>query len=429
VKGRGQCTAGRGILDDYRRVARVTVSTPHSQGGRGAIGIKPCVLIPTYDNERTIASVVRDSLEVCPDVFVVNDGATDNTPRILEELGGIVLLEHPTNRGKGAALLTGFREALERGFTHAVTLDSDGQHSAEKIAAFLEAARESPESIILGNRNFEGSGAGRGSRLGRKNSNFWTWVETGLRIPDTQTGFRCYPLESILDLHFVTTGFDFEIEVLIKAAWSGVKVESIPVPVRYFSGADRVSHLRPFVDFMRIARLNTRLVTMRLCLPPPYLELLVRREFRAKSRKERWRESCVELFQSEPGSPERAAISAGFGFFMGLTPLWGYQVILTLLLAHRLRLSKTVAVIASHISLPVLVPFIMYASLLFGRFLLGRDDGSVAVAIELETADLSAWLVGSFALAILTGVVGGTLVYLFLRNTRLLRTRGGARAR
>lgn len=387
------------------------------------------MVVPTYDNQRTVESVVRGVLEHCPDLFVVNDGASDDTPRILKGLEGFVLLEHPENRGKGAALLTGFRAASERGFTHAVTLDSDGQHPPEGIPAFLAAARETPEAIVLGDRDLKAAGAGRGSRLGRANSNFWTWVETGLRLPDTQCGFRCFPLKVVEDLHLVTTGFDFEIEVLVKAAWSGVPIRSIPAPVRYFSGAERVSHMRPFVDFMRIAHLNTRLVTMRLCLPPPYLALLVRRDFRAKPGKERWRESLVELFRREPGTPERVALSAGFGFFMGLTPLWGYQVILTLVLAHRLRLSKTIAVIASHVSLPVLVPFIVYGSLLFGRFLLGREDGAPTTSLELRGADLPAWILGSFTLALAGGLVGGALVYGLLWNARRLRERAGGRAR
>jgi glycosyltransferase involved in cell wall biosynthesis len=393
---------------------------------RADVRVRPCILIPTYDNVGTIAGVVEAALGVGLAVLVVNDGASDGTAELLRATPGITLLEHARNRGKGAALRTGFEAAWRAGFTHAVTLDSDGQHDPEWVPRFVAAAREDPLRLVLGNRDLAAAGAGRGSIWGRRNSNFWTWVETGLRLPDTQTGFRCYPLEALRARHFVRSGFDFELEVIVKLAWSGVPVHSIPIPVRYFTGGERVSHMKPLRDFLRIARMNTSLAAARICFPPPYLELATRSQFMALPRLERVRASFRELFVREPGSSGRIAVSAGVGFFIGLSPIWGYQILLTLLASHKLRLSKTVALLSAHVSLPPFIPIIVYASLVIGRVLLGEEGGPAPTSLDVAPRDLPAWVLGSFSLAAAAGLVGGTLVYLLVSSARRLRGRATA---
>lgn len=383
--------------------------------------VRACILIPTYNNERTVGDVIEAAKATGYPVFVVDDGATDETARIVRAAEGITLLAHEQNRGKGAALLTGFRAAHAAGFTHAVTLDSDGQHDPALVDDFVEAARREPVQLTLGNRDLVAAGAGKGSRWGRSNSNFWTWVETGLKLPDTQTGYRCYPLAEVLTRHYVTTGFDFELEVIVKAAWSGVKVDSVPIPVRYFAGEERVSHMRPVKDFLRIALMNTRLVMARLWLPGPYLEMVTRQSFQELPRGTRVRESFQELFVREPGTSARIGASAGVGFFIGLSPLWGYQVLLTILASHKLRLSKTVALLSAHISLPPLIPFILYLSLVIGRALLGEEGGPAPTSLEIAPRDFGAWVLGSFSLAAAVGVVGGLAIFLLVSSARRLR--------
>jgi glycosyltransferase involved in cell wall biosynthesis len=373
--------------------------------------VHACVVIPCFDHPRTVEAVVRGALEHCPSVVVVDDGSREAVPR----LPGARVVRHERNRGKGAALLTGFRLARESGCTHAITLDADGQHLPGDIPRLLEAARAEPGALVLGARDLRAAGAPRGSRAGLANSNFWTWVETGLRLPDTQTGFRCYPLEAIDKLRLTTSGYDLEIEVLIKAAWAGVPVASVPVGVLY--APDRVSHLRPFLDFLRIGRLNARLVFLRICLPAPFLAILVQRRFHEMSLRRRARESFAELFLREPGSSRRIALSAALGFFMGIAPIWGFQIAATLVAAHVTRLSKSVAVVASHISIPVFVPAILYLSLLLGRWALGRRT----TTLDLAPTDLPAWIAGSFLLAAIASVVGGLVVYLLVAGARRVR--------
>jgi len=143
----------------------------------------------------------------------------------------------------------------------------------------------------------------------------------------------------------------------------------------------------------------------------------VRKKFYAMSVGERLRTSFVDLFLREPGPPRRVALSVGLGLFMGLAPIWGFQIAATLLVAHVTGLSKPTAVVASHISIPVFIPAILYASLLLGRAALGEHAGEITT-IDLTPADFPAWIVGSLLLATAAAVVGGLLTYLVLRCVR-----------
>ena len=216
-----------------------------------------CVVIPTYNNEGTIAAVVADTLKVCSDVIVVNDGSTDNTSNILHTIEGITIVEYEKNRGKGHALKMGFRKALEMGFAYAITLDGDGQHYPHEIPQFLKANRQHPGVLIICNRNLAGIDRSKGSNFANKFSNFWFYVQTGCRLEDTQTGFRLYPLHKIYGLSLLTNRYEAELELLVFASWHGVQLVSIPVDVYYPPREERVSHFRPVWDFVRISILNT----------------------------------------------------------------------------------------------------------------------------------------------------------------------------
>ena len=216
-----------------------------------------CVVIPTYNNGGTITRVVRETLLECRDVIVVNDGSTDNTSSQLHQVEGITLIEYATNRGKGYALREGFKRALEMGFSYAITLDGDGQHYPSDICHFLTANQKHPGTLIIGSRRLEGVERSEGSKFANKFSNFWFWVQTGRKLPDTQTGYRLYPLKKLRGLSLLTSRYEAELELLVFASWHGTELVPIDINVYYPPREERVSHFRPGVDFARISVLNT----------------------------------------------------------------------------------------------------------------------------------------------------------------------------
>ncbi len=218
-----------------------------------------CVIIPTYNNERTIGKVIGDCLQWTDSVIVVNDGSTDATTGILYSYSnkGVKTIDNKTNKGKGKALKTAFEYAFSRGFKYAITIDADGQHYASDIPKFVNVIKNIPNALVIGSRNLKANGMPSENTFANKFSNFWFMVQTLQRIPDTQTGFRLYPLERMGTMWWLTSRYEAELEMLVFAAWHGIKLIPIPIKVYYPPIKERVSHFRPVVDFVRISLLNT----------------------------------------------------------------------------------------------------------------------------------------------------------------------------
>lgn len=230
-----------------------------------------CAVIPTYNNARTVADIVERTLAVCPLVIVVNDGSTDDTLAVLEPLKeNIQLITYPRNRGKGHALRLGLEAARKAGYDYAVTLDSDGQHRPEDIPALVAAAVDD-DTLVVGSRNIQADGMPAGNTFANRFSNFWFRLQTGIRLPDTQTGFRLYPLNLLPCLALLTARYESELELLVFSAWRGVRLVPVSVSVSY--PADRVTHFRPFWDFFRISLLNTVLCILAIVYGYPRMLL------------------------------------------------------------------------------------------------------------------------------------------------------------
>ena len=226
---------------------------------------RACVIVPTYNNEATIADVLRRVQAYTRNIIVVNDGSTPATMdaiRTLEQLPEIV--DYTPNKGKGYALKMGFRRALELGYRYAVTIDSDGQHFPEDIPAVMDCHTANKDALIVGARNLTADNMPSKNTFANKFSNFWFRLQTGIRLEDTQSGFRLYPLERINLRWPIMPRYEAELEFLVFAAWRGVPVVSVPVRVWYPPEGERVSHFRPFRDFSRITVLNSVLTIVAL---------------------------------------------------------------------------------------------------------------------------------------------------------------------
>ncbi|MBP3843449.1 MAG: glycosyltransferase family 2 protein [Prevotella sp.] len=218
-----------------------------------------CVVVPTYNNGTTIAGVLQRVLQLTDRVIVVVDGCTDDTRTQLTQFSStnLQVIDYEQNRGKGHALVAGFRRALELGYDYAITLDSDGQHFPEDIPLFVAALEQHPGALIVGSRNLDQKNMSGGSLFANKFSNFWFTVQTGLSLSDTQTGFRLYPLHRLSGLQWITSRYEAELELLVFSAWKSVEFVSLPIRVYYPPREERVSHFRPLADFGRISVLNT----------------------------------------------------------------------------------------------------------------------------------------------------------------------------
>lgn len=378
--------------------------------------IKGCVIIPTYNNSKTLQRVLNGVLEHSHghDVIVVNDGSTDNTQAILHSYGDkIILLEHFPNRGKGYTLRRGFKEAIERGFRYAITIDSDGQHFPDDIPVFIQAAIDHPGALLMGARDMSQPGVPQKSSFGNKFSNFWYKFETGIDLPDTQTGYRLYPLEPLSKIRLFTTKFETEIEVIVKLAWRQVDVLPVKVKVLYDMD-ERVTHFRPLQDFTRISILNTYLVTLTLLwhLPKRVIRIILKR-------------GLFNIIREEAVKPEEKnftkAISVGFGFFMGIVPLWGLQLLIGIPLSILFRMNKVLFVAAANISIPPMIPFIIFTSYFIGGYFVENkvtfnsvEDITLA-AIHLNVVQ---YATGAVVFAIAAGIASFLLTYAFLATFR-----------
>ena len=228
----------------------------------------PLCAIPVYNNAATLPDVVRRAVAQGVAVLVVDDGSTDaNAAELLRDLPATVV-RHERNLGKGAAIRTALRHAADRGFSHLVTLDADGQHDPADLPAFLAAIEKNPAAMVIGVRDFSVPNVPGASRFGRRFSNFWVRVETGARLADTQSGFRAYPVAAFAGIPTGSRRYDFEIEALVRGLWAGLPAAEVPIATWYAPPGERISHFCKWRDNLLLTHAHVKLVVRRLCSWP-----------------------------------------------------------------------------------------------------------------------------------------------------------------
>lgn len=244
------------------------------------------ILIPSYNTGGKVLQTVWDARQIWQPVWVVVDGSTDGTLEALQALAredpAIRVLALPQNQGKGAAILHGLRAAEAEGYTHAMTMDADGQHPTDKIREFMAASHANPDALILGQPLFDSS-APRVRVHGRKLSNWCTGLETlGAGIGDSLFGFRVYPvtpLREIMEQQPWMRGFDFDAEAAVRLYWRGARPIRLSAPVRYFRPDEGgVSHFNYLRDNALLTWMHIRLIVESLLRMP----LLLRRRFASR---------------------------------------------------------------------------------------------------------------------------------------------------
>jgi glycosyltransferase involved in cell wall biosynthesis len=238
--------------------------------------VNACLLIPIYEHGSTIGAVVESLAYLDLPCIIVDDGSSAPTraelARIAAEHAWVEVVRRPRNGGRGAALRTGYRHAAQRGFSHAVQLDADGQHDARDVPRLLEAAAKDPHALVLGRPIFDES-APLARLWGRKLSQALVWLETlAFAIEDPLCGFRCFPLAetvALLDRDPLGDRMDFDPEIAVRLYWEGLPIASVPTRVRYHAGG--LSHFRPGYDSWLIAEAHARLVMGMLRRAPALL--------------------------------------------------------------------------------------------------------------------------------------------------------------
>lgn len=249
--------------------------------GASFAAFNPCVVIPVYNHEHAIGTVVESIRSQNVPIVLVDDGSNVACAAELDRLSQlqhVSLLRHDHNRGKGAAVCWGLRHAFEQGFTHAIQVDADGQHTLEDVSRFIEEARVRPKHVICGHPIFDAS-IPKSRYYGRYLTHALVWLETlSFEIIDSMCGFRLYPLATtvaMLNDHGVGARMDFDTEILVRLFWRGVPLHWIATRVSY--PLDGISHFRMFLDNVRMTSLHVRLILGMLIRVPLLLSSRVAR--------------------------------------------------------------------------------------------------------------------------------------------------------
>ena len=372
---------------------------------------KFCVIIPTYNNASKIEAVVEGVLQQTRNIIIVNDGSTDSTASILEQYKNITIVSYPKNRGKGFALKTGFNKALEAGFEYAITIDSDGQHNAGEIPNFVAAHKQNKDALIIGVRKTIEGNVPRKNSFANRFSNFWFLVITGIKLDDTQSGYRLYPINKLQHIKLRTSRYEFELEVMVKASWKNLPIESIPISVIYPPGNKRITHFRPFIDFFRIGLLNSWLVFFSLTFYRPFAFI---KKLNGKNIGEFFNKNIIQTKDSN----SKIVLSIMLGVFMGILPIWGYQLITAIALAYLFKLNKLIVGVAANISITPMIPVIIYLSYVTGGIAMGNNITGIPINsgynTDLLTSNTEQYLIGSIVLATFAAIFFGLFFYVLL---------------
>jgi uncharacterized protein (DUF2062 family) len=341
--------------------------------------VKPIVIAPTFNNAGTLVDVLSRISSLGLPIIVVNDGSGDDTAMLLQRWISShpesQIIAHARNRGKAAALQTGFATAGKAGFTHAITIDTDGQHDPECIPRLLELSRQMPDAYVIGVRDVRQPGYPRKSRVGRRVSNLLIRLECGLRVADSQCGLRIYPLDMVRAVPCHANRYGYETEMITRAAWSGCRVIETSVKSHYLPIERRVSHFQPWRDSLRGAAMHIRLL-LRAIAPIPHrryrLAEVDRRPRMTVREMLNWLNPMRAWRELRGGELDRSEFAAALaaGVFVANLPLYPLQTAIALYVARRLHLNPLAVIAGSQISTPPIGFVLIVGGIYIGHLIL-----------------------------------------------------------
>lgn len=408
------------------------------------------VVVPTFNNARSLPGVLGGLGTIGLPVIVVNDGSTDDTAATVDawregDSASRHSVTHHENRGKAAALLTGFAMAREMGFTHALTIDSDGQHEPTDLRRLIGVGVGNSGALIVGARPQRIADCPWRSLVGRRLSNWFVWVASGVHVTDSQSGMRLYPLGLIGGLGVRAGRYAFETEILTRAGWAGLGVIETPITGIYGVAGGRTTHFRVGRDSWEAVGMHTRLIARSLLPgdPVPRVDVgscgaataQVNHSIGTILHRAWWWLGPRRLAAMATGNAMergRLAASVGTGLFMATVPVYGIKTVACLWLSAKFRLHPAVVIAVSSLSTPPLGFVFAFLSLLVGHVILRGDLPTPDVlptwsAFTLADARalLWEWVVGSVIVGVVLGVLGYTLAALALRVRGPGTVRGG----
>ncbi len=370
---------------------------------------KLIIVIPVYNHAGTLLNIVNRALAVHDKVMVVDDGSTDGGAGILAGLD-VDVIRHEKNLGKGAAILTAARTARSLGMTHIVTMDADGQHDPNDFRRIVNVLKEDTDAMIIGRRNFQASDIPVLCRISRYLANFWFRVQTGRSVGDARCGFRIYPLAVLENLTLRIRRYAFETEVLVKAAWAGVKLLETDISVYFPPTGKRISQFNIFMDTLRVGLLNFHL-TLRSITPLPHRKIMPDKNQPGEKITVLHPLRSTRVLLTENTSPKQLAAAGALGVFLGTLPLIAFHTITILFAAGYFRLNRVAALSISQLCMPPFVPALCIET---GYFL---RHGKFLTEISLKTVGYQAlervyeWLIGALVLAPVLAALVGCIIF------------------
>lgn len=386
-----------------------------------------CVVVaPTFDHAALVPPVLNGLVALHLPVIVIDDGSRDGTPDVLRtwargDPAQRFVVTHAANQGKANALRTGFAEARRRGFTHAVTIDTDGQHEPTDVGRLVAIARGRPDAIVLGSRSSRTPGYPIAGRVGRALSNHFVWLTSGVRVSDSQSGLRVYPLEIVDRLGARAARYAYETEVLVRAGWAGVPIIETPIECIYRVPGGRVSHFKIGRDTRSAVALHAAMLT-RSWLPGEPVPRVT--PDKAADTGTVFQRACgwfsprrlIRMARGPAQARERLAASVGTGLFMASVPAYGIKTVACLWLSARFRLHPTAVIGVSSLSTPPLGLVFIMLSVLVGHLMLHGSIPDAAIVTKWRDAAfdrmrhlLLEWVLGSLVVGAVLGVAGYAL--------------------